>query len=115
MYIQPSDTEIELYPLIVFPNTQMNLVIIHKPTKKQVNLLQSWASADSGVTLTLPDMATIQAVAKNLDEIVVRVFNPSNTLYYEGLYRWVTDSPNILLNRKAWTKTSNNQKEWLTI
>lgn len=115
MYIQPTDTDIKIYPLIAFPNSQMNLVVIHKPTKIQVNLLQSYSSSDSSVTLTLPNMASIQAVANNLDELVVRVFNPTNTLYYEGLYRWVTDSPNILLNRKAWTKTANNQKEWLTI
>jgi hypothetical protein len=115
MYLSPSDTTLTIYPAIAFPNALMTIVVVHKATKEQVSLTQAFADIGSGVTMTLPSMSPISAIANNLDELVVRVFDSGNRLYYEMMYRWVTDSPDILLSRKAWTKTSNNEKEWLTI
>lgn len=115
MYIKPTDTTIFIYPLIPFPAGNITLVVVHKLTKVQVSLTQSYSSTNSGVTLTLPNLTAINNVATNLDELVVRCFDGTNTLYYEMVNRYVTNSPNILLNRKTWTATNNNTKEWLTL
>jgi hypothetical protein len=115
MYITPTDTTLTIYPAIAFPNATMTIVIVHKLTKNQVSLTQAYTDSGSGVTMTLPSMSQISTIANNLDELAVRVFDSSNRLYYEMVYRWVTNSPDILLNRKSWTKTNNNQKEWMTI
>lgn len=115
MYIYPASTSISIYPAIVFPNASVNIVVVHKPTKEQVSLTTAYTNNGSGITISLPNLAPISAIAKNLDELAIRIFDASNSLIYEMVFRWVTNSPNILLSRKAWTKTSNNQKEWLTI
>ena len=113
MYIQPSDTSITIYPAIVFPAGNVVLVIMHKLTKTEVRLSQTYTNTGSGVILTLPTLTAILNVAKNLDELTVRVFNLSNVMYYEMMYRLVNDSPNILLSRKAWTTTNDNEKKWI--
>ena len=115
MYIMPASTSISIYPAIAFPNASVTIIVIHKPTKEQVSLTTSYSDYGSGITISLPNLTPISSIANNLDELAIRIFDAGNHLLYEMVYRWVTNSPDILLSRKAWTKTANNQKEWLTI
>jgi hypothetical protein len=36
-------------------------------------------------------------------------------MLYEYMYLWVIDSANILLHRKTWTTTANNDNSWITL
>jgi len=115
MYILNTDTTIDIYPFINFPDSDVILKVIHKRSKTEVSLTQSYTSTNSSVSLNLPTMTDISNEADNLDELVVRVYDSSDTLFYEMVYHWVTDSPNILLSRKSWTYSADNDKEWITI
>lgn len=115
MYIVPNQISLSIYPYVVFPATQVNIDIIHKQTKTTVTALVSYTSINSQVTITLPSLTPINNVANNLDECIIRIYGTTGIMLYEYMYLWVIDSANILLHRKTWTTTANNDNSWITL
>ena len=115
MYILPAQSTLTIYPYVTFPSGNVNLQIIHKATKTTISTNVAYTSINSEATMTLPSLTPITVKAKNLDEIVVRVYNLTGAILYEYMYIWVVTTPNILASQKAFLTTDNNSKEWLTI
>lgn len=115
MYLVPDQISLSIYPYVVFPASQVNINIIHKQTKTTVSALVDYTSINSEVTIILPSMADIEDVAHNLDECIIRIYGTTGIMLYEYMYLWVIDSPNILMHRKNWTTTDNNENSWITL
>lgn len=115
MYITPSSTTLTLYPYTFISEANVTLEVLHRPTKKSATLTQAVSSSNSSVTLNIPNLSSIVSYFNNLDELTIRVWGSSNNMFYEGVFRWVTTTPNLLATRKAFTETASNSKEWITL
>jgi hypothetical protein len=115
MVLNNSTTSISFRPLVSFDGTSVNLYIEHKPTKTTVSSLSVVPTiTGTKVSIVVPSLSTINAVANNLDELNIRVIK-NNVLLYEYMAYWITGTYDEYKQWKTWTTTSNNSKSWITL
>lgn len=114
MVINNATSTISFWSVISYNQDGVTLSILHKGTKTEVlatGLIPTIVGTK--VTLSLPSLATINAVAQEKDELNVRVYK-DGVLLFEYLAYWVT-STEIYKNWKHWDTTTNNSKKWVTL
>jgi hypothetical protein len=114
MVINSSSTSISFHPLIAFDGLPVTLEIEHKATKTLVTATVTPTIVGTKVTLTLPSLATINAVANQLDELNIRVIQ-SSKMYFEYLAYWIVGSIDEYRQWKSWSTTNTNSKNWITL
>lgn len=76
---------------------------------------QNLTITGSKVSIGLPSLSTITPKAKNLDEILIRIFDGSGHLIWEYLGMWIVGSDDLQRNWKSWNTTANQTKNWVTL
>jgi hypothetical protein len=112
MTIDSLSSSISFRPLISFNGSQVNLIVEHKATKTKMSLLQVPTIVGTKITLTLPNLSTLNI--KEMDELSFRVIQ-SNILLFEYLGYYINGSISSYRQWKQWDITTNNSKEWVTL
>jgi hypothetical protein len=92
----------------------VSVEILHKNTRTKITATESPIKVGTKVSLTLPALTTINAVANNLDVILFRVFN-GQVLIWEYLATWSNESTNNYNVFKSFTSTANQTPEFITL
>ena len=115
MVINNTTTQISFFPLISFEGiNSVSVEILHKNTRTKITATKTPTKVGTKVTLTLPALTTINAVANNLDVILFRVFN-GQVLIWEYLATWSNESTNNYNVFKSFTSTANQTPEFITL
>lgn len=115
MHINGSSTTITFTPFVDFEGVSTATIEVwHKPTKTMVSTTTACIKSYSFITMTLPTLTTITAVAKNTDELLFRVYN-GNVLMWEVLGYWITGTTNIYNTWKQFTTTAPGTPNWKTL
>lgn len=115
MHINQSSTNITFTPFVDFEGVATaKIEVWHKPTKTMVQVTTACAKSYSFITMTLPTLTTITAVAKNTDELLFRVYN-GNVLMWEVLGYWITGTTNIYNTWKQFNTTAPGTPNWKTL
>jgi hypothetical protein len=93
---------------------QVDVQVWHKQTKTMAEVASNVTISGSKITLTLPSLTTIAAVAENLDTILIRVIY-DNVLKWEYLATWSTESVNLNKEFKQWDEVTPTQPNWIKI
>lgn len=92
----------------------VNVEVWHKNTKIMVSDLKQPVEVGSRISVDLPSLVPIADVAQDLDVVLIRIYN-LNTLMWEYLATWSSESTNINKTFKNWQTTSNISPEWITL
>jgi hypothetical protein len=92
----------------------VSVEILHKNTRTKITATESPIKVGTKVSLNLPSLTTINAVAKNLDVILFRVFD-GDVLLWEYLATWSNESTNNYNIFKSFTTTTNQTPEFITL
>ena len=92
----------------------VDVEVWHKNTKTMVEAESSVTIVGSKVTVTLPSLSNITAVAQDLDTILIRI-KYEGKLMWEYVATWSTESTNINNTFKTWDTTADESPEWITI
>jgi hypothetical protein len=92
----------------------VDVEVWHKNTKTMVEAESSVTIVGSKVTVTLPSLSNITAVAQDLDTILIRIKHEGK-LMWEYVATWSTESTNINNTFKNWDTTADESPEWITI
>ena len=85
MHINDTSTTITFTPFVDFEGVSTATIEVwHKPTKTMVSTTTACNKHYSFITMNLPTLTNIDAVAKNTDELLFRVYN-GNVLMWEVL------------------------------
>ena len=115
MVINNTTTQISFFPLISFGNiTSVSVEILHKNTRTKVTATETPIKVGTKVSLNLPSLTTINAVANNLDVILFRVFD-GNVLVWEYLATWSNESTNNYNVFKPFATTATQTPEFITL
>jgi hypothetical protein len=93
---------------------QVDVQVWHKQTKTMVEAQRDVTISGSKVTLTLPSLAAIEAVAEDLDTLLLRVLY-DGILKWEYLATWSTESVNLNKEFKQWDEVTPTQPNWIKI
>ena len=115
MHINDTSTNITFTPFVDFAGVATGKVVVgHKPTKTMVQVTTACVKSYSFITMALPTLTSINAVAKNTDELLFRVYN-GNVLMWEVLGYWITGTTNIYNTWKQFTTTAPGTPNWKTL
>jgi ABC-type Fe3+-siderophore transport system permease subunit len=114
MVINNTSTSISFHPLIAFNGASVTLEIEHKATKTLITSTVTPTIVGTKVTLTLPSLTTINAVANQLDELNIRVIQ-SSVMQFEYMAYWIVGSIDQYRQWKSWSTTQTNSKNWITL
>jgi hypothetical protein len=115
MVILSDSTEISFRSIVYFDGSNVDLTIEHKATKTLVeNLGITPSIVDTLITLQLPDLSSIFAVANIMDELCIRVYQ-DGVLLFEYLAYYCSTDINIYKQWKDWDTTALNSKKWVTL
>ncbi len=115
MHINDNSTSIEFTPFVDFEGVSTaRLEVWHKPTKTMVQITTACVKSYSFITMNLPNLNSIESVAKNTDELLFRVYN-GQVLMWEALGYWITGTTNIYNNWKQFTTTTPGTPNWKTL
>ena len=85
MHINDTSTNITFTPFVDFEGVATaKIEVWHKPTKTMVQVTTACVKSYSFITMALPTLTSINAVAKNTDELLFRVYN-GDVLMWEVL------------------------------
>jgi hypothetical protein len=117
MVINNTTTQVEFFPFVSFDDAigeQVDVQVWHKQTKTMAEVASNVNISGSKITLTLPSLTTIAAVAENLDTILIRVIY-DDVLKWEYLATWSTESVNLNKEFKQWDEVTPTQPNWIKI
>jgi hypothetical protein len=115
MVINNTTTQISFFPLISFGDiTSVRLEVLHKNTRTKITATTTPIKIGTKVSLNLPSLTNINAVANNLDVILFRVFD-GNVLVWEYLSTWSNESTNNYNVFKPFTATATQTPEFITL
>jgi hypothetical protein len=115
MHINGTSTNITFTPFVDFEGVATaKIEVWHKPTKTMVQVTTACVKSYSFITMALPTLTSINAVAKNTDELLFRVYN-GNVLMWEVLGYWITGTTNIYNTWKQFTTTAPGTPNWKTL
>lgn len=115
MHINSSYTNITFTPFVDFEGVATaRIEVWHKPTKTMVQVTTACTKSYSFITMNLPTLTAITAVAKNTDELLFRVYN-GDVLMWEYLGYWITGTTNIYNTWKQFTTTAPGTPNWKTL
>jgi hypothetical protein len=100
--------------VIAYAGGTVDVEVWHKNTKTMVEAESSVTIVGSKVTVTLPSLSNITAVAQDLDTILIRI-KYEGKLMWEYVATWSTESTNINNTFKTWDTTDDESPEWITI
>jgi hypothetical protein len=92
----------------------VDVQVWHKQTKTMVEAQRDVTISGSKVTLTLPSLAAIAAVAEDLDTLLLRVLY-DGILKWEYLATWSTESVALNKEFKQWEEITPTQPNWIKI
>lgn len=115
MVINSTTTSIYFFPFVSFSGVaNVDVQVWHKQTKTLVEASSAVTIVGSKVTLNLPSLTTINAVAQNLDTILIRVLY-NDVLKWEYLATWSTESVALNTEFKQWDEVTPSQPNWIKI
>lgn len=115
MHINNTSTSVTFTPFVDFEGVSTATIEVwHKPTKTMVSTTTACVKSYSFITMNLPSLTNINAVAKNTDELLFRVYN-GQVLMWEVLGYWITGTTNIYNTWKQFTTTSPGTPNWKTL
>jgi len=115
MHINNTSTSVTFTPFVDFEGVSTATIEVwHKPTKTMVTRTTACVKSYSFITMNLPVLTPINAVAKNTDELLFRVYN-GNVLMWEVLGYWITGTTNIYNTWKQFTTTAPGTPNWKTL
>jgi len=116
MVINSDTSSITIAPFVTLPipAISMQLVVIHKATKKTDTLTITPTIDASRATFSIASLPNVSSVANNKDELIIRVL-ASDVLYYESSAYWIVGTTDINTIWKEFTTTDNQSKDWITI
>jgi hypothetical protein len=100
--------------VLAYAGGTVDVEVWHKNTKTMVEAESSVTIVGSKVTVTLPSLSNITAVAQDLDTILIRIKHEGK-LMWEYVATWSTESTNINNTFKTWDTTADESPEWITI
>ena len=112
MVITNLSTSITFRPLVVFNGASVVIDVENKATKVKVSATVTPTIVGTKVTLTLPNITTLNL--QEMNEVNIRV-KQSNVLLFEYLAYYIVGSVNEYRIWKTWDKTANNSKNWVTL
>lgn len=112
MVINNLSTSISFRPLISFDGLAVVLTVEHKATKTKVSITQLPIISGTQVTLTLPDLSTLNI--KEKDELLFRVIQ-DDILLFEYIGYFIDGDISEYRQWKNWNTTVNNSREWMTL
>lgn len=92
----------------------VNVEVWHKNTKTMVEGDFSVTLDNTKVSVTLPSLTSIEAVAQNLDTVLIRI-KYQGKLMWEYVATWSDESTDINNIYKNWDTTADESPEWITI
>lgn len=93
---------------------QVDVQVWHKNTKTMVEAQRDVTISGSKVTLVMPSLTAIAAVAQDLDTVLIRVLY-DNILKWEYVATWSTESTNINNTFKQWDEVSPVAPQWIQL
>lgn len=115
MVIDENTATIDIYPFIDFTNiANVNIEVWHKDTKTKVTGTSAVTKVASKVTITLPALTAIAAVANNYDQVQLRLLD-GTALVWDYLLTWSNESIDINKEFKEWTEPAPGSPEWTTL
>jgi hypothetical protein len=115
MHINNTSTSVTFTSFVDFEGVSTATIEVwHKPTKTMVSTTTACVKSYSFITMNLPALTPINAVAKNTDELLFRVYN-GNVLIWEVLGYWITGTTNIYNTWKQFTTTAPGTPNWKTL
>jgi hypothetical protein len=115
MVITSASTAISFFPFVSFDNvTTATIQVWHKNTKTKVTATNAVTKVGSKITINLPSLTTITAVAKNLDTLLIRVYL-NNVLKWEYVATYSNESTNINRSFKEWEDVTPVAPQWIEI
>jgi hypothetical protein len=112
MVINNLISTISFRPLVSFNGLPVSLEIENKSTKIKVSATVTPTIVGTKVTLTLPNITTLNL--QEMNEVNIRV-KQGNVLLFEYLAYYITGSTNEYREWKQWDSTTLNSKEWVTL
>ena len=115
MHINNTSTSVTFTPFVDFEGVSTATIEVwHKPTKTMVTTTTACVKSYSFITMNLPVLTPINAVAKNTDELLFRVYD-DDILMWEVLGYWITGTTNIYNTWKQFTTTAPGTPNWKTL
>ena len=115
MVITSASTAISFFPFVTFDDvTTATIQVWHKNTKTKVTATNAVTKVGSKVTINLPSLTSISAVAKNLDTLLIRVYL-GNILKWEYVATFSNESTNINRSFKEWDEVAVVTPQWIQI
>lgn len=115
MVINNTTTQISFFPVVSFEGlTDVTIEVWHKNTKTKCTDVVMVNEVGSMITLDLPNLTTINDVAKNLDVCLIRVIY-DNKMYFEYLATWSDESTNNYHTFKEFTTTTAPSPNWIAL
>lgn len=115
MHINNTSTSVTFTPFVDFEGVSTATIEVwHKPTKTMVTTTSACVKSYSFITMNLPVLTPINAVAKNTDELLFRVYD-GDILMWEVLGYWITGTTNIYNTWKQFTTTAPGTPNWKTL
>ena len=93
---------------------EVDVEVWHKNTKTMAEGVSAVTLSGSKVSITLPSLSTINAVAENLDTVLIRV-KYEGALMWEYVATWSNGNTNINNTFKQWDTTADEAPQWITI
>lgn len=115
MVINNTTTSISFFPFVSFSGVaNVDVQVWHKQTKTLVEASSAVTIVGSKVTLNLPILTTINAVAQNLDTILIRVIY-DGVMKWEYLVTWSTEATGLNREYKQWTEVTPVTPNWIKL
>jgi hypothetical protein len=115
MVINDTTTAISFFPFVSFEGVSSVLVqVYHKNTKTLVSSTESVTIVGTQISMGLPNLAPINAVAQNLDTCLIRVLD-DGVLLWEYLATWSDEGTNINKIFKQWDQVAPTAQQWIKI
>ena len=115
MHINNTSTSVTFTSFVDFEGVSTaKIEVWHKPTKTMVSTTTACVKSYSFIRMNLPALTPINAVAKNTDELLFRVYN-GDVLIWETMGYWITGTTNIYNTWKQFTTTAPGTPNWKTL
>jgi len=117
MVINNATTSISFFPFVSFDDVGSNnleIQVWHKNTKTMVSSQEVVSVTGTKVTLGLPSLSNIDAVAQNLDTVLIRIIY-NDVLKWEYLATWSDENTNINKTFKQWDEVAPPPQQWIKI
>ncbi len=112
MVINNLISTISFRPLVSFNGLPVTLEIENKATKIKVSSTVTPVIVGTRVTLTMPNITTLNL--QEMNEVNIRV-KQGNVLLFEYLAYYIEGSTNEYREWKQWDSTALNSKEWISL